>query len=238
MDGDNPAFRPRVDHLPARFIVCILGSGGHTTEMMEIMRKTSRPAANVHRRYVLTEGDEHSVRAIGRYERALKEMPELKPGTFDIYQVTRARRVHQSRITAPFTCLISALDMYHAFTSPVEERDGHGEKENFKHPHMLITNGPATGLIAALVAHLMKMLYLTDTKHLTVLFIETWAHVRTLSLTGRLVHACHFADMFIAQHTALAREMKCDYADFISPPLAPKEHVPDIKATSAEDDKK
>ncbi len=37
-----------------------------------------------------------------------------------------------------------------------------------------------------------------------MIYIETWAHVTTLSLTGKLFHWFNLADLYVVQHKPLA----------------------------------
>ncbi|KAK3941749.1 oligosaccharide biosynthesis protein Alg14 like-domain-containing protein [Diplogelasinospora grovesii] len=194
---------PDTSTLPAVYLLYVLGSGGHTTEMLATIRQSFRPQANVHRRYIVTSGDTYSRTAVQQLEAQIAEAcPGGEGGTYDIFRATRARRVHQSLYTAPFTALVSALCVIDALRSgPI------GRGEGFGYPHVITTNGPGSGFVVCLVAHVMKMLgMMTPGDRGRVVFIETWAHTNTLSLTGKLFWWSGIADLFCVQHEQLARK--------------------------------
>lgn len=121
-----------------------------------------------------------------------------------MFRVTRARRVHQPLWTAPYTSVLSALSVVRALIQEPEERAGTASRAAFRYPHVIVTNGPGTGFIVCLVAHVLKIFYLVPADRLKVAYIETWAHISTLSLTGKLFYYSDIADLFAVQHKTLA----------------------------------
>lgn len=67
-------------------------------------------------------------------------------------------------------------------------------------PDLVLTNGPATGLIVVLVAWFMKFWYgkMVDDK-LHIIYIESFARVSGLSLSGKIIDKLGLADRFIVQ---------------------------------------
>lgn len=184
----------------------ILGSGGHTTEMLETVKHKFLPQFNQHRRYVVTNDDADSLRRFNELEAIIRDaVPDSRSGTVDAWRLPRARRVHQSLLTAPLTCLATAIHAINALTREPEARPATRHSTQFKYPHVIVTNGPATGFIVCLVAHLLKVLYLVPQNRLKMVYVESWARTRTLSLTGKMFWWTGIADMFCVQHEELAR---------------------------------
>ncbi|CAK7271452.1 UDP-N-acetylglucosamine transferase subunit [Sporothrix epigloea] len=208
--------------LPRTYIMYVLGSGGHTGELCEMIKQQFRPNPRSHRRYLITSGDRHSINAVERLEGLLsKAYPSDANGTsqrdsWDIVHVVRARRVHQPLYTAWFSALQSALSIVQALLCPPEAATGHRLSKGddklrvhaapLTHPNLIVTNGPGTGFIVCLMAFVLKILGFIPTDRCCVLFIETWAHVSTLSLTGKLFYYSRIADLFAVQHEPLAEK--------------------------------
>ncbi|KAK4242204.1 glycosyltransferase [Achaetomium macrosporum] len=206
-DGNTSV--PDTSRLPAVYFFYVLGSGGHTTEMLDIIRQKFRPQTNQHRRYLVTIGDQDSLNRVARLEVLIHNAcPNDTHGTLDSFQVPRARRVHQPFWTAPFTCVLTAFYCINALTREPEVRPRTRHGKQFKYPHVIVTNGPATGFVVCAVAHMLKIFYLVPDNRLKMVYVESWARSRTLSLTGRLFWWTNIADMFCVQHDELARRTK------------------------------
>ncbi|KAL2263718.1 hypothetical protein VTK26DRAFT_5474 [Humicola hyalothermophila] len=224
-EPNNPL--PDTSHLPAVYFLYILGSGGHTTEMLETVRRKFQPQTNQHRRYLINTGDEDSFRRLTHLESVIRAaFPDASRGTIDSFSLPRARRVHQSLVTAPFTCLATAVHAVNALTREPVRRPQTRYGRQFKYPHVIVTNGPATGFIVCLVAHLLKVFYLVPQNRLKMVYVESWARTRTLSLTGRLFLWSGIADLFCVQHEELARRTRgAVYAPIVAP--RPPKPVPE-----------
>jgi beta-1,4-N-acetylglucosaminyltransferase len=200
---------PDTSHLPAVYFCYILGSGGHTTEMLDIIKQKFRPQANQHRRYLVTTGDQDSLNRLTKLETLIHNTSAGDThGSFDTFHIPRARRVHQPFLTAPLTCLATACCAINALTREPEARPRTRHSTQFKYPHVVVTNGPATGFVVCAVAHALKLLYLVPDNRLKMVYVESWARSRTLSLTGRLFYWTGIADMFCVQHEELAQRTK------------------------------
>lgn len=173
--------------------------------MLETIKRQFVPQANTHRRYLVTTGDQDSVDRLVKLECLIHRcLPPGDPrtGTVDVIRVPRARRVHQPLWTAPFSCLNTAVHVVGALTRVPNCRPAASQ---FRYPHVVVTNGPATGFIVCLVVHLLKLFYLVPQDRLKTVYIESWARSRSLSLTGRLFRWSGIADLFCVQHEDLAR---------------------------------
>lgn len=205
-DPNRPV--PDLSGLPAVYFLYVLGSGGHTAEMIETIKQKFRGLKNQHRRYIITSGDEGSLAKVKNLEAIISDAyPDERKGTRDVFKIKRARAVHQSIYTAPFTCLISAAHAVNALTREPNLRPVKEYGYQFKYPHVIVTNGPATGFIVGLVAHLLKILYLAPSNRLKIVYIESWARTQTLSLTGKLFLRTGIANVFGVQHEPLARKI-------------------------------
>lgn len=213
---------PSTMNLPAVYFYYIFGSGGHTSELCATIKQKLRCSQNMHRRYLITEGDKHSLNSMIKLEDLIKDTYRFgSDGTWDVASVTRARKVHQSFFTSIFTSLWSAWEVIHTLTTRPSARRQASDGDNFRWPHVLITNGPGTGFVVALVAHMLKIFYLAPQNRLKVVYIETWAQVTRLSLTGRLFYWTAIADIFIIQHEKLAAKYGKLYIDQVTRRTSP-----------------
>ncbi|KAK1761207.1 glycosyltransferase [Echria macrotheca] len=177
--------------------------------MIETVKRKFRGNPRQHRRYIVTTGDNASRNMILELEIKIRDAhPDDRSGTFDVFEIQRARAVHQSMWTAPFTCLLAAAHAINALTSEPKTRPKDRYGFEYKYPHVIITNGPATGFIVGLVAHLLKILAVVPKNRLKMVYIESWARSRTLSLTGKLYLWTGIANMFCVQHESLANRIR------------------------------
>jgi beta-1,4-N-acetylglucosaminyltransferase len=178
--------------------------------MIETIKQKFRGQKNQHRRYVITTGDKSSTNMIIDLESKISDAysgDKERIGTRDVFLIKRARAVHQPLWTAPFTCLLSAAHAVNALTRQPNLRPSTLYGNTFKYPHVIITNGPATGFIIGAVAHLLKILHLAPPNRLKIVYIESWAKTKTLSLTGKLFYWAGIANMFCVQHETLAQRV-------------------------------
>ncbi|KAH7153316.1 glycosyltransferase family 1 protein [Dactylonectria macrodidyma] len=189
------------------YFLFVLGSGGHTKEMLMMMDDGYCGFQNAHRRYLVSSGDRMSNHHLQEYETGLAVLcnaQDLDPGTFDLSVVTRARNVHQSIWSTPFTGMLSILDIFLVLLTPPGNRIG----AKVRYPTRIFSNGPATGFFVALAVHLLKVFYIVPENAMAFVYIESWARISTLSLTGRLLHHTGLADIFLVQHQAVAAKYK------------------------------
>jgi beta-1,4-N-acetylglucosaminyltransferase len=205
---DHPSV-PDTSNLPAVYYLFILGSGGHTTEMLEMVRRSFRPQPNQHRRYVVSTGDTDSLDRVAKLEaQILRVYGREQAGTRDSHNVPRARRVHQPLWTAPLSCLHAGIACVGALTREPDVRPRARHGTQFKYPHVVVTNGPATGFVVCAVAHLLRVFYLVPHRRsLKLVYVESWARSRALSLTGKLFLWSGIADLFCVQHEELAERI-------------------------------
>ncbi|KAK4061388.1 hypothetical protein Trihar35433_9715 [Trichoderma harzianum] len=194
-----------IQRAPIDYNLFVLGSGGHTKEMLMMMDDGFCDFADFHRRYLISSGDSMSENHVHDYEESLASLCESRgtsPGTYDKFIVTRARRVHQPLWSTPFTALLSIVEIFPALLIPPKGLVGMKMKPCY--PSRVFSNGPATGFFVALAVHLLKMAYLVPESCMKVIYIESWARISTLSLTGKLLLYTGIADVFVTQHQEVA----------------------------------
>lgn len=184
----------------------VLGSGGHTSEMFMLISDLD-PASYTFRRYVMSSGDTFSASMAWRFERELAEKARLNGksyGGYDLKIVSRARKIHQPLLTTPVNalkCLWDCIAVLRASPSP--SLDSIELKETGRsryYPDLIITNGPATAAIFVLASYLLRVLALPGSQNaMRCIYVESWARVRNLSLSGRLLLATGMCDRFLVQ---------------------------------------
>eukprot|EP01113_Clastostelium_recurvatum_P008204 TRINITY_DN13849_c0_g1_i1.p1 TRINITY_DN13849_c0_g1~~TRINITY_DN13849_c0_g1_i1.p1 ORF type:complete len:461 (+),score=90.86 TRINITY_DN13849_c0_g1_i1:96-1385(+) len=173
----------------------VLGSGGHTSEMFRLLEGFVEPnegggkakerakgkakgKGNAFiagdRVYVLANTDTRSGDKIKQFEQ------DLPHNESTVVQIPRSRHVGQSYISSIFTTLISIW-----FCLGVVWRH---------RPRMLLCNGPGTCIPIIVAAWIFSLLC---GRICTIVYIESVARVRGLSLSGKL--AKYFADLFVVQ---------------------------------------
>ena len=172
--------------------------------------------AGFHRRYLISSGDGMSDNHLEDYEAELRRLCGTKgcePGTFDKRVVTRARRVHQPLWTTPLSAALSILGIFPALLSPpppLRGQEGRGGPPRY--PSQIFSNGPATGFFVALAVHVLKVFRVVPEDCMRFVYIESWARISTLSLTGKLLRFTEMADLFLVQHREVGDKYGWTYA--------------------------
>ncbi|KAI9801296.1 MAG: UDP-N-acetylglucosamine transferase subunit [Piccolia ochrophora] len=177
-------------------LLIVLGSGGHTAEMLAILRNLDAALYN-HRVYIVSEGDQFSAQRARDFERTLPTRctsnknrrqdtaPLLGNGNYDIWTVPRARKIHQSLLTTPF----SALQSLWACVQVLRRKP---------YPDLVMTNGPGTAVCVVLACLLLRFVGMRGTKwKMRTMYVESWARVKGLSLSGKILLRC--VDRFLVQ---------------------------------------
>ncbi|KAL4921558.1 oligosaccharide biosynthesis protein Alg14 like-domain-containing protein [Aspergillus aurantiobrunneus] len=220
-----PKWRP--NRSPIHLLV-VLGSGGHTAEMFSLLRRMKLdPAKYTYRTYIISSGDNFSATKAVEYESTLLEHG-AESESYVIVTVPRARRVHQSYLTAPFTTLLSFWSCLLTLCGlhPDQKQQKLPAELPTSYPDLILTNGPATAVCVILAARLLRLCHyclsflfparmrahplaatvdgndpLAVEFRLRTIFVESWARVKTLSLSGKIL--LPFADRFLVQWPAL-----------------------------------
>ncbi|GAP85548.1 putative UDP-N-acetylglucosamine transferase subunit ALG14 [Rosellinia necatrix] len=184
--------------LSTHYVLMICGSGGHTAEMIQMVERSICPEKSSHRRWAVGKDDEKSYNKILAFENRLLSRfssQSLDIGTFDIVLFGRARYVHQSWLSTPFTATLSLVDIVRILTTPPAQQSIRGSC----YPGVIVTNGPGTGFLFLLVVRALKLIRVVPATHMRAIYVESWARVKSLSLTGKLIQRLKVADLFIVQ---------------------------------------
>lgn len=168
--------------------VIVLGSGGHTSEMMYIVQALSITRYSP-RLYIMGSSDNWSYQPVLEFEEKIKNNVGLESCDFEITNIPRSRSVHQPYITSVFTTLYSTL-----MTVPILFR--------FK-PDLILCNGPGTCIPICVIAFMMRCSFLSDNK---IIFIESVCRVKSLSLSGKILQ--WFVDSIFVQWPELRLKSK------------------------------
>lgn len=203
-----------------------------------LRRMNLDPSKYTHRTYIVSSGDNFSATKAVEFEtthinhhvnsNAKAASPDP---SYTIVTVPRARRVHQSYLSAPFSTLNSFWSCLSVLRGLHPDQSRHSRPASHlssPYPDLILTNGPATAVCVVVAARLLRLwLFLCGlispsapgkstsesdsatapvlapgTYQLRTIFVESWARVTTLSLSGKLL--LPLADRFLVQWPALA----------------------------------
>ncbi|KAL0577549.1 UDP-N-acetylglucosamine transferase subunit [Marasmius crinis-equi] len=157
-------------------LAVFLGSGGHTSEALNLISALDFEQYSP-RIYVASEGDALSVKKA----QVLETLKAPNNAQYTILTVPRARKVHQSLLTAPFTALLSFFKCAYYVTLLPISKSTPGSKG---FADVLIVNGPGTCFILCLAVLVNKILGLPAPR---IIYIESFARVKSLSISGKLL---------------------------------------------------
>ncbi|KAJ8084616.1 UDP-N-acetylglucosamine transferase subunit [Marasmius tenuissimus] len=171
-------------------LAVFLGSGGHTSEALSLLSAVDFERYTP-RIYVISEGDALSAQKASN----LESRKAFEKNQYTTLTVPRARKVHQPLLTTPFSAFRSLLTCLYHVTLLAILGDPFAD--------VLIVNGPGTCFTLCLPVILNKILGL---KAPQVIYIESFARVKRLSLSGKLLR--YIADRFIVQWPTLLKDGK------------------------------
>ncbi|CDW61036.1 Alg14 domain containing protein [Trichuris trichiura] len=156
----------------------VLGSGGHTGEMLRLVGALNR---NLYAPmlFMVADNDPLSV---------TKAKDAFGP-TVHIVYITRCRQVKQPLASTFFPGIISLLQSF---------------AEIFRmRPELILCNGPGTCIPICMAAFVMDLL-LFRTCH--IIYVESICRVTTLSLSARILYHSRIADHLFVQWPQLQRK--------------------------------
>ena len=193
----NPRKRPSKGGPPIHVLI-VLGSGGHTAEMLSMLSNPYFPPQDwTHRTYVISEGDAFSAGKAVEFEEELDAIcgasMKGKEHSYSIHTIPRARRIHQSLVTTPYTslqCLLSSIFLLRS----------HPKGK----PDLIFTNGPATALLVVVASLVLSYFSFLDSwgrgkARTRSIYVESWARVKTPSLSCRIIVTLGLCDRFLVQ---------------------------------------
>ncbi|TKA57698.1 hypothetical protein B0A53_00847 [Rhodotorula sp. CCFEE 5036] len=187
-DRRAPPHRQKSDEAT---LAVFLGSGGHTAEMMRLVahldwKRFSR------RVWIISSGDALSETKALAFEKS------IGAGEFRLLRIPRARRVHQSYLTSPFTTLYSlAFCLWHIAIAPIMTTSG---RKVFA--DLVLLNGPGSCVPITIAAFLPR---LVGAPSASLVYVESLARTRRLSLSARIVRP--LVDRFFVQWETLRDEL-------------------------------
>lgn len=157
----------RTSSFPIKTLV-VLGSGGHTTEMLALIQDLDATIYAPLIYIVATTDDtsERRVAAVGG-----------RPPDF-VWRLPRSREVGQSYTSSVFTTLWSFVVALYLVLRV--------------RPNLLLCNGPGTCLPVAIATLFYRILMVCEGN---ICFVESFCRVTSMSLTGRLLYP--LADLFV-----------------------------------------
>ena len=158
----------------------VVGSGGHTMEMMKLVGSLSDKY--VPRIYVVADTDQRSVKKVEEFELNRTEVCQHA-----YVRIKRSREVGQSWFTTFFTTLAAC---FHAISIIWRHR-----------PKLLLCNGPGTCIPLCGAVLLLRMMCLTSTK---IIYVESICRVQSLSLSGKILY--YLADHILVQWKELQQK--------------------------------
>ncbi|XP_068651018.1 UDP-N-acetylglucosamine transferase subunit ALG14-like isoform X2 [Aristolochia californica] len=173
---------------PVRTLI-ILGSGGHTAEMLNLVKVLQKERFTP-RYYIAATTDNMSLQKAKVLEESLIHeagVRELEAAHF--MQIYRSREVGQSYLTSVGTTLIA---MAHAMWLTFKVQ-----------PQVVLCNGPGTCIPLCAAAFLLKVIGI---RWSSIFYVESIARVRKLSLSGLLLYNSRLADQFFVQWPQLQRK--------------------------------
>jgi beta-1,4-N-acetylglucosaminyltransferase len=191
---------------PSRTLA-VLGSGGHTTEMIRLLsslnKENYRPFS-----FIVASTDTTSINRLQNIcmkkdnenddksssSSSTKNRLEL-PNDDQIFKIPRAREVGQSYITSIFSTILSILSSAHIVLLKIK-------------PDLLIINGPGTCLPIAFWTFIGRKLGLCEGK---IIFCESFCRVNSLSLTGTILIKFGMVDLCLVHWQELMDTINKDY---------------------------
>lgn len=162
-------------------VMVLLGSGGHTGEMLRILAPIDLSTCS--RTWFVSSGDSTSLHKVKQYEETLNG-----GGKAAFAELKRARKVGELLVSSFFSTLRSLVSTI-------------TQLWNLPKPDVLLLNGPGTSVPLAYVLFAMKLFGLCNTR---IVYIESLARVKALSLSGKLI--LPIADRFLVQWKPLAEK--------------------------------
>ncbi|KDN51438.1 glycosyltransferase family 1 protein [Tilletiaria anomala UBC 951] len=212
-------------------LALLLGSGGHTTEMLQLLSALP-PQRYASRTYLVSSGDRFSAHKAREHERGMRAAVQTQsqpdsdsaaaPAAEDVVKeeenariivLPRARDVHQSVLTTPLTLLRSLLvclwvvALQPLLFGPSPPLPGAGAKTGQSGrgrrgrmlADVILLNGPGTCVPVVLAVYVLRIFALPSPR---LIYVESFARVRHLSLTGKLLRP--LVDRFVVQWPQLA----------------------------------
>jgi beta-1,4-N-acetylglucosaminyltransferase len=186
---------PKLDSaIPRSYrLLCVLGSGGHTAEMVTLLADLfDSPTAPSHVTYVTSATDDHSASKAARLHLVCSEKTGVTaaaaPASEPVFIcIPRAREVGEGWISSARSALRCLL-----WAGPAVAR---------ARPDVVLVNGPGNAVVVVTAALILNAVGVLRAR---CVYVESVARTRSLSLSGRVLY--HVAHRFLVQWPRLARQ--------------------------------
>lgn len=169
----------------------VLGSGGHTAEMLNLTAVLDKRRFHP-RFYIAALTDNMSLsRAKLAEAKATEELSSVSGVQENNHyiQIYRSREVGQSYVTSMATTIVAIA---------------HGLWLVFRiRPEIVLCNGPGTCIPICVAGFLLKVM---GVKWVVIVYVESIARVRRLSLSGTILYKLKLADQFFVQWPQLQQK--------------------------------
>ena len=171
----------------------MLGSGGHTAEMLALIKELDFEKYNT-LYFVAADTDTTSIpRVVSYLEKNKPESATAHKLNVSFHKIRRSREVGQSWLSSAYTTLVSLFDCLRLVYS--------------LRPDLVICNGPGTCVPICIAALFFRALHMKESR---IVFVESFCRVQSLSLTGKIVY--YLVDRFVVQWPGLGnRYSRAEY---------------------------
>uniref|UniRef100_A0AC35UGJ8 Asparagine-linked glycosylation protein 14 n=1 Tax=Rhabditophanes sp. KR3021 TaxID=114890 RepID=A0AC35UGJ8_9BILA len=188
---ENPPKRDLSRNVCVTYLA-VMGSGGHTAELICALRSIKSKYYKM-RYYVIAETDKLSENKVIELEKEL-----FGYGKYQIYKTPRSREVGQSFISSIWTTLKAFAFAFKIIFETC--------------PQIIFTNGPGTSFPIAFTGFFFDFICYNDCR---IFYMESFARVKSLSLTGKILYYSRITDVFIVQWKELVSNYpKTEYMPF------------------------
>eukprot|EP00891_Asterochloris_glomerata_P008949 jgi/Astpho2/8949/fgenesh1_pm.00133_%23_13_t len=174
----------------------VLGSGGHTAEMLALVAHMDKQRYSP-RCYVVSRTDAMGAHKALTAEQdfASSSLSPISGAAAKVARIPRSREVGQSYLTSIWTTLVA---IWAALAMVWREK-----------PQLVLVNGPGTCIPICVAAFLFRYLARQQSR---IVYVESIARVFSLSLSGKILYRLRLADAVFVQWPELQqRYSRCQY---------------------------
>ncbi|XP_062509360.1 UDP-N-acetylglucosamine transferase subunit ALG14 homolog [Corticium candelabrum] len=165
-------------------VLAVLGSGGHTTEMLRLLSGLSERYQPIE--YVIGESDKFSMEKCRRFE---EERAKQSPRQHSFHHIVRSREVGQSWLSSFFSTVAACVAAVPTICR--------------LKPDLVLCNGPGTCIPLCGIAYIYKILGIRSCR---IVYVESLCRVESLSLSAKLLYWLRIANDLLVQWPELQKK--------------------------------